>query len=194
VFFYICLTILILHPMKTIFVFLVTGFEEIEAIATIDILRRAGLQVKTVSITGEKMVTGSHDIPVLADLLFEETELGSAELLVLPGGTVAYNEHEALKKALRDFYGKGEKIAAICASPMVFGGLGVLKGRKATCYPGFEKYLEGAILQTDQSVVVDGNVITGKGPGLTIDFALALVELLAGKLKRDEVAGQLLVG
>jgi len=179
--------------MKTIFVFLITGFEEIEAVATIDVLRRAGLNVQIVSLTGEKTVVGSHKIPVTADLLFEEVLFQTAELLVLPGGTPAYNTHEGLKKEIKAFYDKGEKVAAICASPMVFGGLGILKGRKATCYPSFEEYLEGAILYTDQPVVVDGNVITGKGPGLTLEFALALVEILAGKAKRDEVAGQLLV-
>lgn len=179
--------------MKTIFLFLITGFEEIEAVATVDILRRAGLDVKTVSLTGEGVVTGSHRIPVTADMLFEEVPFESAELLVLPGGTPAYNDHEGLKKAIRAFYDKGGKIAAICASPMVFGGLGILKGRNATCYPGFEKYLEGATLQTDRAVVVDGNVITGKGPGLTPDFALQLVEILAGSAKRNEVAGQILL-
>ena len=179
--------------MKTIFVFLIDGFEEIEAVATVDVLRRAGLNVRTVSLTGRQTVTGSHHIPVTADLLFEEVLFQTAELLVLPGGTPAYNTHEGLKKEIKAFYDKGEKVAAICASPMVFGGLGILKGRKATCYPSFEEYLEGAILHTDQPVVVDGNVITGKGPGLTVDFALALVEILAGKAKRDEVAAQLLV-
>ena len=179
--------------MKTIFVFLITGFEEIEAIATVDVLRRAGLNVKTVSLTGDKKVVGSHGVPVTADLLFEEVLFPAAEMLVLPGGTPAYNTHEGPKKEIREFYDKGEKVAAICASPMVFGQLGILKGRKATCYPSFEEYLEGAILHTDQPVVVDGNVITGKGPGLTLDFALALVEILLGKAKRDEIAGQLLV-
>lgn len=179
--------------MKTIFVFLITGFEEIEAIATVDILRRAGLPVKTVSLTGERVVAGSHGIPVTADLLFGEESLDKAEMLVLPGGTTAYNEHEGVKKEFLSFYEKGGKVAAICASPMVLGGLGILMGRRATCYPGFEKYLDGATLQTDRATVVDGNVITGKGPGLTIDFALTLVELLAGKAKRDEIAGQLLV-
>lgn len=180
--------------MKPIFIFLTTGFEEIEAVATIDVMRRAGLNVQTVSITGQQMVTGSHNIPVSADMLFEDAQFDSAELLVIPGGTPAYNEHEGLKSAVKAFYDKGGKVAAICASPMVLGGLGILKGRKATCYPGFEQYLEGATLQTDRAVVIDGNVTTGKGPGLTIEFALALVEIVAGKAKRDEVAGQLLVG
>lgn len=180
--------------MKTIFVFLIDGFEEIEALATVDILRRAGLPAKTVSLTESQTVTGSHGIPVMADMMFGDVSFDEAELLVLPGGTPAYNGHEGLKKAVRTFYDRGEKVAAICASPMVFGGLGILKGRKATCYPGFEQYLEGATLQTEKSVVIDGNVITGRGPGLTIDFALTLVEILAGKNKRNEIAAQLLVG
>lgn len=180
--------------MKTIFVFLITGFEEIEAVATIDTLRRAGLNVRTVSLTGQPTVTGSHGIPVVADVLFEEAPFDTAELLVIPGGTPAYNDHEGLKREVAAFYDKGEKVAAICASPMVLGGLGILRGRKATCYPGFEKYLDGAELHTEQPFVIDGNVITGRGPGLTIDFALALVEVMAGKAKRDEIAGQLLVG
>jgi 4-methyl-5(b-hydroxyethyl)-thiazole monophosphate biosynthesis len=179
--------------MKTIFVFLITGFEEIEAVATVDVLRRAGLNVKTVSLTGEKTVAGSHKIPVTADLLFEEVLFPAAEMLVLPGGTEAYNGHEGLKKEIKAFHDRGEKVAAICASPLVFGQLGILRGRKATCYPSYEEYLEGAILHTDQPVVVDGNVITGRGPGLTLEFALMLVEVLLGRDKRDEVAGGLLL-
>lgn len=179
--------------MKTIFVFLTTGFEEIEALATVDILRRAGLDVKTVSITGQKTVTAGHGVPVTADLLFEEAPFETAKMLVIPGGTPAFNDHEMLKREVRAFYDKGGTVAAICASPMVLGGLGILDGRRATCYPGFEQYLAGARLHTDQAVIVDGNVITGRGPGLTIDFALMLVEIAAGKSKRDEVAAQILV-
>lgn len=179
--------------MKTIFVFLITGFEEIEALGTVDVLRRAGLEVKTVSLTDDRVVVGSHSIPVTADIMFSEFDSSKAQLLVLPGGTVAYNDHEGVKKELLAFANKGEKVAAICASPMVLGGLGLLEGKKATAYPGFEQYLTNATLQTDQAVVVDGNITTGRGPGLTIDFALSLVEQLAGKAKRDEVAKGLLV-
>lgn len=179
--------------MKPIFIFLTTGFEEIEAIATIDILRRAELNVKSVSLTDNKQVTGSHQISVLADLMFDEVDFSTPQMLVLPGGTVKYNEHEALKKQINAFAQKGEKVAAICASPMVLGGLGLLEGKNATCYPGFEQYLKGATLQTDKAVVVDGNITTGRGPGLTIDFALKIVELVAGKEKRDAVAKGLLV-
>ena len=179
--------------MKQIFVFLITGFEEIEALATVDILRRAERNVRTVSLTGERTVTGSHGIPVAADLLFEDASFEDAELLVIPGGTPAYAEHEGMKQAVETFYEKGGKIAAICASPMVLGILGILRGRQATCYPGFEKYLEGATLRTDLPVVIDGNVVTGRGPGLTVDFALALVGILAGETERGKIARQLLV-
>ncbi|MFV0469285.1 MAG: DJ-1 family glyoxalase III [Dysgonomonas sp.] len=179
--------------MKYIYVFLTTGFEEIEALAVVDILRRAGLGVRTVSLETEKKVIGSHAIPVEADLLFEEVNFEDAELLVLPGGTVRINEHEGLKKQILAFYNNGNNVAAICAAPMVFGGLGMLNGKKATAYPGFEGYLAGAILETDKSVVVDGNIITGRGPGLSLEFGLTLVEIVAGKTKRDEVAAGLLL-
>lgn len=179
--------------MKTIFVFLTTGFEEIEAMATVDVLRRAQLDVKTVSLTGNKTVVASHSVPIVADLLFEEVDFSKAEMLVLPGGTPKYNDHEGLKKEVLAFANKGEKVAAICASPMVLGGLGLLNGKNATCYPGFEQYLAGANLQTSEAVIVDGNITTGRGPGLTIDFALKLVELVAGKERRDTVAAGLLV-
>ncbi len=179
--------------MKTIFIFLTTGFEEIEALATIDVLRRAEFDVKSVSLTDSKQVMSSHQVIVTADLMFDQVDFSQAEMLVLPGGTTKFNEHENMKKELLAFVNKGEKIAAICASPMVLGGLGLLKGKNATCYPGFEKYLDGANLQTDKAVVVDGNITTGRGPGLTIDFALNLVEQLGGKEKRDAVAAGLLV-
>lgn len=179
--------------MKTIYLFLITGFEEIEALATVDILRRAELDVKTVSLTDNKVVVGSHGVAVTADIMFAEAKYANAEMLVLPGGTPAYNEHEGVKKEILAFANKGEKVAAICASPMVLGGLGLLEGKKATCYPGFEQYLTKAVLNTDKGVVVDGNITTGRGPGLTIDFALSLVEQIAGKAKSDEVAKGLLV-
>jgi 4-methyl-5(b-hydroxyethyl)-thiazole monophosphate biosynthesis len=178
--------------MKEVYVFLITGFEEIEALATVDILRRGAVNVKMVSLTGEIIVVGSHQISVVADLLFEEVNFKNAELLVLPGGTINYNQHEEVKKEILDFAHQGNNVAAICASPMVLGGLGLLQGKNAISYPGFEKYLKGATL-VDQSVVVDGNITTGKGPGLTFDFALKLVEIVAGKEKSEEVAKGLLL-
>lgn len=179
--------------MSTVFVFLTTGFEEIEAIGTIDVLRRAQLDVQSVSLTGEKRVTGAHAVTVQADLLFEDVDFDRAQLLVLPGGTTRFNEHEGLKQQVLAFAQRGEKVAAICASPMVLGGLGLLQGRNATCYPGFEQYLQGATLQTEQATVVDGNITTGRGPGLTIDFALTLVEQLAGSERAQQVGQGLLV-
>lgn len=179
--------------MKKVFLFLITGFEEIEALSSVDILRRAGVDVATVSLTDSLNVTGSHQITVVADVLFKDVKLAEADMLVIPGGTTKFNEHEAFKKAYLDFANSGKKIAAICAAPMVLGGLGLLKGKKATAYPGFEKYLDGAILATDQSVVVDGQITTGKGPGFSLLFALELVEQLLGKAKRDEVAKGLLL-
>lgn len=179
--------------MKEVFIFLTTGFEEIEALATIDILRRGEVNVKSVSLESSKQVDGSHKIPVIADLLFNEVDFSNAEMLIIPGGTVKFNEHEGLKKEVKEFALRGEKVAAICAAPMVLGGLGLLKGKKATAYPGFEQYLEGAEVDKTASVIVDGNITTGRGPGLTIDFALQLLETLKGKAKRDEVAKGLLV-
>lgn len=179
--------------MKTALVFLITGFEEIEALATVDILRRGGVDAKTVSLTDSKTIVGSHKISVIADLLFEEAKNVQADMLILPGGTPKYSEHEGVKNLILQYNDNQKEIAAICASPMVFGILGLLKDKKATCYPGFEKYLEGAILQEGIAVVVDGNITTGHGPGLTIEFALQLLETLEGKTKRDEVAKGLLV-
>lgn len=178
--------------MKTVFVFLTTGFEEIEALATVDILRRGEVDVKTVSLIGERTVIGSHGVPVVADILFEELNQEDARMLVLPGGTVKYNEHENMKQLIAQFAQAQKPVAAICASPMVLGGLGLLQGKKAVSYPGFETYLEGAT-HVDTPVVVDGNITTGKGPGLTFDFALNLLEQLEGVQKRDEVAKALLL-
>lgn len=179
--------------MKTALVFLITGFEEIEALATVDVLRRGGVEVKTISLTDERTVVGSHNIPVVADQMFADVDFSVVDILILPGGTPKYNEHDGVKKKLLEFFEAGKEVAAICASPMVLGGLGILKGKKATCYPGFEKYLDGAVLTTDKAVVVEGNVTTGRGPGLTLVFALQLLEKLAGKAKRDEVAKGLLL-
>ncbi len=181
--------------MKEVFVFLADGFEEIEAIATIDVLRRGELKVTTVSVTDEYILTGAHGIPVAADVLFTEADFTTGELLVLPGGMPGasnLNAHEGLKKLLLSYFESGKYIAAICAAPLVLGGLGILKGKKATCYPSFEPRLLGATLTTD-AVVKDGKVITGRGPGFAVDFGLQLVEELQGQAKADEVAQGMLL-
>lgn len=179
--------------MKTAFIFLIDGFEEIEAVVTVDVLRRAGVDVKTVSLTTQSVVTGAHGVPVTADVMFEQAQFADVDMLIVPGGTVAYTQHEGMKQEVRKFHDRGRTVAAICAAPAVLGMVGILHGRRATCYPGYEPYLEGAIVETDKAVVVDGNVVTGRGPGLTIAFALTLVEVLEGREKCNEVAAQLLV-
>ncbi len=181
--------------MKKAFVFLAEGFEEIEAISVIDVLRRGGVKVDTVSITGQYVVKGAHGIGVEADGLFDDADLFDADMLVLPGGGPGsnnLNKHEGLKAVISSYHSHGKWIAAICAAPLVFGGMGLLQGKKATCYPGIEPQLIGAVLQPDP-VVVDGNIITGKGPGFAAVFGLQLVRELQGKSKAEEVAAGMLL-
>jgi len=172
--------------MEPVFIFLTTGFEEIEALATVDILRRGGVNIQMVSLTGERTVAGGHQISVVTDCLFEEVDFANAQMLILPGGTVKINEHEGLKREILAFADQGKLLAAICAAPMVLGGLGLLRNKKATCYPGYEKYLTGAQV-THAPVTVDGNITTGKAAGYTIKFALELVSQLKGKEAADEI-------
>ncbi|MFA6886222.1 MAG: DJ-1 family glyoxalase III [Fermentimonas sp.] len=181
--------------MKKVALFLANGFEEIEALGTVDILRRAQIPVITVSITDDKVVTGAHNVPVTADAIFSETDFKDIEILVLPGGMPGakhLNEHEGLKKLIAEYNSKGKQIGAICAAPMVLGGLGILDGKRATTYPGFEPELIGAKV-TGENVVVDGNITTGKGPGLVFEFALRLVEQIAGLQARRGVQEGLLL-
>ncbi|MBK5195773.1 MAG: DJ-1/PfpI family protein [Proteiniphilum sp.] len=181
--------------MKKVALFLANGFEEIEALATVDILRRAQIPVVTVSISDEIVVNGAHNIRVIADTLFSETDFSDVEVLLLPGGMPGakhLNEHEGLKRLIRKQNDRGNMIAAICAAPMVLGDLGLLRGKNATCYPGFEEKLTGANV-TGEKVVVDANITTGRGPGLAFDFALELVEQIAGIETRKEVQNGLLL-
>ena len=177
-----------------VYVHLATGFEEIEALTIVDVLRRAEVDVKTVSIMGEKLVLGSRDITVQADILFEEADYDDCEMIVLPGGmpgAANLGNHKGLTDQIKAFESAGKKLAAICAAPMVFGACGVLEGKDATIYPGMEEHLKGAN-PTGDNVTVCGNVTTGKGPALAMEFALALVEILKGEKVRKEVAEGLL--
>jgi 4-methyl-5(b-hydroxyethyl)-thiazole monophosphate biosynthesis len=177
------------------FIFLAAGFEETEAIATLDVLRRGGIEGISVSISDQYLVTGAHNIPVKADKLFSETDFSQGEVLVLPGGMPGasnLNAHAGLKALLKQYATEGKKIAAICAAPLVLGGLGLLQGKRATAYPGFESTLNGAEFEK-KPVVKDGHIITGRGPGFALDFGLAIVEELQGKAKADEVASGLLL-
>lgn len=181
--------------MKKAIVFLADGFEEMEALGTVDILRRGGIDVTTVSITSNPVVTGAHAIPVTADTTLEKATLTGADALILPGGMPGAANLDAsgpVKEALLQQHREGRIVAAICAAPMVLGGLGLLKGRNATCYPGFEPKLIGADV-TGKAVEVSGNIITGKGPGLVPDFALALLAAIKSESVAEEVAAGLLL-
>jgi len=162
-----------------VYVFLADGFEEIEALAPVDILRRADIDVKTVSITDDYEVCGSHGIKVKADILFDQVG-NDAQMLILPGGmpgTLNLGNFEPLCDMLKK---ATCVVAAICAAPSVFGQLGLLKGKKATCYPGFEDKLEGAEI-SDSPVVVSGNVVTSRGAGTAHLFGFKLLEILKDK-------------
>lgn len=175
--------------MKTFYVFLAEGFEEVEALTPVDVLRRAGLPVKTVSVTGVQTVSGAHGVPVQADCLFDEVKEEDTEMIVLPGGlpgATNLDAHEGLSRLIRTFAEAGRPLSAICAAPLVYGKRGLLKGKKATCYPGFENYLEGAEY-TAALVEEDGNFITGKGPGAAMAFAFAIAEKYVGTAKVQEL-------
>ena len=181
--------------MKKVIVCLADGFEEIEAVGIIDTLRRADLQVTALSVTGKSEVTGAHGIRILADKLFDEVDFSGYDMLVLPGGMPGarnLKEHSDLREKIVEFNAQEKFLGAICAAPMVFGDLGLLKGRDATCYPGFGEYLLNARVITEP-VVEDHHIITGRGPGLVFHFALRLVEKLCGKQTAAQVAGQMLL-
>lgn len=166
--------------MSRVYVFLADGFEEIEGLTVVDLLRRAGIETEMVSIMGRKNVQGSHGIEIMADGLFEAHDYRDAQMLVLPGGmpgTKHLGAHEGLRGLLEEHYQKGTMLAAICAAPSVLGNLGFLKDKMAVCYPGFEDQLLGAKV-CQENVAVDGNVITSRGMGTAIDFSLKLVEKL----------------
>jgi len=172
------------------YLFLANGFEEIEAIAPIDILRRANINIQTVSISNTKEVTGAHGIIIHADLLFTEAHFSINEMLILPGGmpgTKNLDAHQGLKKILSEQSEKGGKIAAICAAPSILGKMGLLKGKEAICYPGFEEALSGVVISRSL-VVKSGNIITAKGAGVAAEFALKIVEELKGKSESEKIA------
>lgn len=173
-----------------VFIFLADGFEEIEAIAPIDIFRRAAIEVINVSISLQKEVVGTHGIPVLADSLFSETDFTAADLIFLPGGmpgTKNLDAHEGLKNLIREQFESGKPIAAICAAPSILGKMGLLKGKEAICYPGFENQLIGATI-SESKVVSSGLIRTAKGAGVAIQFALQLVGELKGEAEATRIA------
>ena len=176
--------------MKKVSVFLADGFEEIEALTVVDLLRRAKIYVDTVSISDDYMVHGSHGIAVQTEDLFEEIDFDDFDMIVLPGGmpgTENLKGHSGVRKVVEDFAENGKYVAAICAAPTILSELGLLKGKRATCYPSVEEEIQGALL-TEAPVMADGNIITGQAAGEASDFALKLVEVLAGSKKAQEVA------
>jgi 4-methyl-5(b-hydroxyethyl)-thiazole monophosphate biosynthesis len=173
-----------------------TGFEEIEAISIIDVLRRAQLKVFTVSVTGERVVQGAHNIPVVSDKLFDELDYDNdVEMIVLPGGipgATNLREHKGLCSQILNFHDSDKPLGAICAAPLVFGELGLLKGKNAVCYPGFEEHLKGANIQNEPTVQ-SGKIITSRGVGTALDFALKIVEMFKGTEVADKLKTQMLI-
>ena len=164
-----------------VYIFLADGFEEIEGLTVVDIMRRAKIDVETISITGQKQINGAHKIIVEADRLFEETDFSDGDMLVLPGGM------PGLRNLIGEFDKKKKYLAAICAAPSILSELGILKGRKACAYPSFEEGLDCAQV-VHEAAVTDGHVTTGRGMGAAIPFALKLTELLCGTEKANEIA------
>jgi 4-methyl-5(b-hydroxyethyl)-thiazole monophosphate biosynthesis len=180
---------------RKIAVHLADGFEEVEAISIIDVLRRADIDVVVVSMTGKLEVNGAHHIKIMADTLFEKVDYNDLFMIVLPGGmpgAAHLDAHAGLKNQILQFNEQNRLLAAICAAPMVLGNLGILKGKQAVCYPGFEKYLkEAEVLMVP--VVESGNVITGRGIGAALEFALTIVEKAVSEEKAKLIAQQILV-
>jgi len=177
--------------MAKVYEFLANGFEEVEALAPVDILRRGGVEVKMVSITGSNLVESSHGVVVKADLLFENiTDFSDADLLMLPGGMPGsknLNEHEGVRNALKEQFEKGKRVAAICAAPLVLASVGVLKGKKATIYPGMESYLGEDAEYTGALVQEDGNVTTGAGPAASFPYGYQLLSYFLPAEKVEEI-------
>lgn len=176
--------------MKKAYLFLATGFEEVEALTVVDILRRGNVDCKTVSITGDYDVTSSHAVTIRADLVFDEQDLSDADMLIMPGGvpgTPNLKAHKGLEKLILQYKEKRKYLAAVCAAPGIYGEMGLLEGKNATCYPGMEEALRGANYLTNR-VVCDGQFITSRGMGTCIDFGLTLLEKLTDKDTADEVA------
>ncbi|KGN83499.1 DJ-1 family glyoxalase III [Porphyromonas sp. COT-290 OH860] len=175
---------------KNVYVFLAEGFEEIEAVATIDLLRRAGIATITVAVGNSLEVSGAHHITLRADKPLDEVDLSNADALVLPGGLPGVdnlNASEVLRSTLRQMYDSGRLVAAICAAPMILGQLGILNGKRATCYPSFENHLTG-YKASEQKVITDGHVITACSAGVAIDFGLEIIKYLLGEQEAQLVA------
>ena len=170
-------------------ILLADGFEEIEALTPLDVLRRVGLDVKAVAIDS-KIAVGAHKIPVICDICANELDPSSVDMLILPGGmpgTLNLDSSDFTDKLISAVLNNGGRIAAICAAPMLLGKRGLLKGKQATCYPGLEDRLTGAEI-CNLPVITDGNITTAKGMGAALDFSLELVRLILGEKKAEEIS------
>ena len=178
--------------MAKVYEFLSNGFEDIEALAPVDILRRGGLEVKTVSITGEQMVETTHGIKLMTDLRIEDiADFSDVDAMLLPGGlpgATNLNKHRMLREILLEQYNQGRIVAAICAAPLVLGSIGILEGKRATCYPGFENDEKYHGTYTAAPLQQDGKIVTANGAGNAMTFALYLLAALQGEEKALEVA------
>lgn len=181
--------------MTQVLEFLATGFEEVEAMIPVDVLRRGGVNIKTVSMTGSELVESSHHVTIKADLKFEDIkDFDEVEMLLLPGGMPGaknLNEIKELHDLLNRFAQEGKHLGAICAGPMVLGTIGLLKGKKATCYPGFETHLKGAEY-THNLVTVDGNIVTGGGPAAAFPYAFKVLSLFVPEEKVEQLKEEML--
>lgn len=178
-----------------VYLLLGTGFEETEAVTPLDLMRRAGIQVLTVGVTG-KTVTGSHGIPVVADITLGEMDLTSMEMIVLPGGmggVASVRASAGAMEALRFGFENGKYVAAICAGPTVLAELGITSGKAATCYPGCERGMGDAKMLSDAACVQDGKLITGASAGCAVPFGLALIRALKGESAAKTVAEQIVI-
>ena len=177
--------------MKKVYVFLADGFEDVEALIPVDVLRRGGVDVTTVSITDFPLVTSAHGVNIETDIMFEQGDFSDADLLFLPGGMPGASnlfDHKGVCKAVVDQHAAGKKVAAICAAPaVVLAPLGILDGKRATCYPGFEQALTEATYTADL-VTVDGNVTTAEGPAAAFPLAYELLAQLVNKQTSDQIA------
>ncbi len=178
--------------MKTAAIFLIDGFEETEALTTVDILRRGGVVVKIISLTGRSEVISKNKIRVLSEELFENAQHENFDMIIIPGGTIEIANHLGLRELIKKYAAEKKLIGAICAAPAALGKAGILHGVTAVCYPGLESHLEGAVIGK-HNVETDGNITTAKGPAVTPFFALKLLEILEGKAMSDEVAEGFLI-
>lgn len=180
--------------MARVAIFLATGFEEIEALTVVDLLRREHVEIDMVSVTGEKRAIGAHNIVVETDKIINQLNFSEYDMLILPGGmpgTLNLEANELLMSQVDAFYAQGKLLAAICAAPSIFGHRNMLQGKVACCYPGFEKDLTGANVSLEP-VCVDGKIITSRGMGCAIQFGLKIVEVLLDEKVSKELADKII--